>query len=81
MALLRAVHIFFALVVLVNAMAAYKRARPAMADLEMLMHDYSQPGPEGSRLVGNYENLETILDTLKKLHELDKIYSHQARPR
>ena len=60
-----------------------KRARPAMADLEMLISDqaaafHNPESPQGTR---NYDNLITLASTLKRLQDLDKYYSHQARPR
>ncbi|OQV23266.1 hypothetical protein BV898_02718 [Hypsibius exemplaris] len=62
-----------------------KRARPAVADLEMLISDPSSYHNSESSSHGssarNYDNLVTLASTLKRLQELDKYYSHQARPR
>ena len=57
-----------------------KRARPAMAELEMLMG--SDPATLNSESDNNnYGQLVSLADTLKRLQVLDKYYAHQARPR
>ncbi|XP_055353630.1 uncharacterized protein LOC129599432 [Paramacrobiotus metropolitanus] len=61
---------------------AQKRARPAVADLEMLIANDSPSGLSNSETGGRgYENLVNLAETLKRLQELEKYVTHQARPR
>ena len=79
---LRCVTVIF--LVVLGCTLAQKRARPAVADLEMLISDPAYGNSEVSGLSargGGYDNLVNLAETLKKLQEMEKFYSHQARPR
>jgi hypothetical protein len=71
-----------------NHVLSQKRARPMVAELEMLINDpsaYNNPETSSSssfRHSGqSMDNLVTLAETLKRLQVLDRYYSHQARPR
>ena len=56
--------------------------RSAVADLEMLVAEPSAFGnPELYHRTGDYEKLVDLSDTLKRLQELQRFYSHQGRTR
>ncbi|GAU89738.1 hypothetical protein RvY_02250 [Ramazzottius varieornatus] len=66
--------------VTISHVQGQKRARPAMAELEMLVgSDPSSLNTESEN--NNYGQLKSLSDTLRRLQVLDKYYAHQARPR
>lgn len=79
MGLVQVLLTFLVLAMGTNVVLCQKRARPAVADLEMLINDPSFVERESS--AAGYDNIVTLAETLKRLQELEKYYSHQARPR
>jgi hypothetical protein len=70
------------LLLIVGCVLSQKRARPAVADLEMLLNDQSFANREASSGgAGGYDNFVSLAETLKRLQEMEKYYSHLARPR